>query len=105
DIRDFILDRLRHEQSKRPWHERSEADQRQTVADVESAVSSMVQEAIEVIAAGGLKTIRATLEQVTVKDGIKATLNLSKFDENRHKLVDATGSTVMVVVADVEEFT
>ena len=31
DIRDFILDRLRHEQDRRPWHQRSETEQRDTV--------------------------------------------------------------------------
>lgn len=105
DLRDFILDRLRHEQSKRPWHERSEADQRDTVHQVESAVRDVVRRAVEIIAAGGLKTIKATIEQVTVKDGIKATLTMSKFDEHRHNLIDATGATVLVVVADPSDFT
>lgn len=105
DMRDFILDRLRHEQSKRPWHERSEADQRDTVHQVETAVQRVVRTAVELIAAQGLRTIKATLEQVTVKDGIKATLTMSKFDEERHTLIDATGATVLVVVADPEQFT
>jgi hypothetical protein len=104
DLRDFILDRLRHEQSKRPWHERGEADQRDTVHQVESAVRSAVRQAVEIIAAGGLKTIKASIEQVTVKDGIKAVLTMSKFDEHRHNLIDATGQTVLIVVADPEDF-
>jgi glutamate 5-kinase len=105
DMRDFMLDRLRHEQNKRPWHERSEAEQRDTVHQVESACREMARKAVEIIAAGGLRTIKATIEQVTVKDGIKATLTMSKFDENRHNLIDATGSTVLIVVADPEDFT
>lgn len=104
DLRDFMLDRLRYEQSKRPWHERSEADQRDTVHQVEAAVRNAVRQAVEIIAAGGLKTIKATIEQVTVKDGIKATLTMSKFDEHRHNLIDATGATVLVVVADPSDF-
>ena len=105
DIRDFILDRLRHEQSKRPWHERSEADQRDTVHQVESAVRDVVRRAVELISARGLRTIKATLEQVTVKDGITGKIVMSKFDEQRHALVDATGATVLIVVADPEDFT
>lgn len=105
DLRDFILDRLRHEQSKRPWHERSEADQRDTVHQVEAAVERVVRKAVELIAAQGLKTMRATLESITVKDGLKATLSMSKFDEERHKLIDSQGQTVLVVVADPEAFT
>lgn len=105
DLRDFILDRLRHEQSKRPWHERTESEQRATVHDVDAAVRRVVQGVIETIAAGGRKTIKATLESVTVKDGIKAVLLLSKSDEERHKLIDATGDRVLIVVADADEFT
>ena len=103
-IRDFILDRLKQEQNKRPWHERSEYDQRDTVQAVEAAVRELTQKAIEIIASGGMNTMIATLEQVTVKDGIKATLTMSKHDLQRHALIDSTGATVMIVVADVSEF-
>lgn len=105
DIRDFILDRLRHEQSKRPWHERSEADQRDTIAQVEAACSRVVRPAIEAIAAQGRRAIRAHLESVTIKDGVKAVISLSKADEQRHALYDAQGFNVLIVVADADEFT
>ena len=105
DIRDFILDRLRHEQSKAPWHQRAEADQRDTVHQVETAVERVIRKAVELIAAQGRRTIRATLEQVTVKDGITGKIVLSKFDEQRHALMDATGATILIVVADPDSFT
>jgi hypothetical protein len=105
DVRDFILDRLRHEQDRLPWHERSEAEQRDTVYRVETAVHDIVRRAVEIIGAGGRRTISATLEQVTVKDGISGKIVLSKFDEQRHALMDATGSRILIVVADPEEFT
>ncbi len=105
DLRDFILDRLKHEQSKRPWHERSEADQRATVHEVEAAVRSTIVRAVELISGEGKRSIKATLESVTVKDGIKASLSLSKFDPHRFGLIDATGHTVLIIVADPDEFT
>jgi phosphoribosylformylglycinamidine (FGAM) synthase-like enzyme len=104
DIRDFILQRLRHEQDKRPWDKRSEAEQRDTIHAVETSVREHVTRAVEIIAAGGLKTIKATLSQVTIKDGIKGQLEVSKFDEQRHRLTDAVGSTVLIVVADTDQF-
>ena len=104
DVRDFILNRLRHEQNKQPWHMRSEADQRDTVHQVESAVRDVVSRAVELIAARGQKAIKATLTQVTFKDGIKATIELSKHDECRHALADATGGRIVIFVADPEEF-
>lgn len=105
DIRDFILDRLKHEQSKAPWHQRSESDQRETVHQVESAVRATVRKAVEIMAGHGRRTIKATIEQITIKDGYKAVLTCSKHDNNRHHLADAQGATVLIVVADPDEFT
>ena len=61
--------------------------------------------AVNIIAGHGRRTIRAVVEQVTFKDGIKAVLSASKFDENRHQLADAAGTAVLIVVADPNEFT
>lgn len=105
DIRDFVLDRLRHEQDKKPWHQRSEADQRDTVHSVESGVREAITKAIEILAAGGRRTIKATLDQVTVKDGVVGKLVLSRHDPLRHALFDSVGSTVLIVVADPDDFT
>ena len=105
DLRDFILDRLKHQQSLRPWHERSEGEQRETVHQVEVAVRAAVRSAIEIIAGGDQRSIKATVEQITVKDGIKATLSMSKHDENRFGLIDAQGKTVLIIVADPDDFT
>lgn len=104
DLRDFILDKLRHEQDKRPWHERSETDQRDTVHQVEVAVRSAVTRAVDIIAGAGHRSITAAVAQVTVKDGIKAVLELSRHDPQRHSLVDACGARVMLVIADPDEF-
>ncbi len=104
DIRDFILDRLRYEQDKRPWNKRSETEQRETIAKVEEAVHASVEKAVQIIAAAGMQTIQATLDSVTVKDGIKAVFTLAKHDPLRHQLVDAQGSVVMIVVANPDEF-
>lgn len=105
DMRDFILDRLRHEQSKQPWHQRSESDQRETVHQVEAHCRDLVSKAVDIMAGHGRRTIKASIDSITVKDGIKAVLSLSKFDPNRHNLIDAQGAVVMIVVADPDTFT
>jgi hypothetical protein len=104
DIRDFILNTLRFEQDKRPWDQRSEDDQRAAVATVEAHCTAIATKAVELIAAGGRKTIKATLSQVMIKDGIRATLEIGRQDERRHHLVDAQGAQVLIVVADSTEF-
>ena len=105
DIRDFILNQLKFQQNKLPWNQRSEAEQKETIASVEAAVQAQVKRAVECIASRGLKTIRATLEQVVIKEGIKAQITLLRSDEQRHLLIDSTGSSIMIIVADTDEFT
>jgi hypothetical protein len=104
DIRDFILDRLRYEQDKRPWNARGEDEQRRTVQVVEEAVRKHVTAAIEIIAAGGRRTVSAVLSQVLVKDGLKGVIELSRFDDRRHQLIDSVGSRVLIVVADPTDY-
>lgn len=105
DLRDFVLSLLQHEQSKRPWHERSEADQKDTVHRVDSSVREVVRKAVEQMAGHGRSTIKAVIEKAEVKDGIKAVLTLSRSDKHRFQLLDAVGFSVMIVVADPDEFT
>jgi hypothetical protein len=104
DLRDFILDRLRHEKNEQPWNKRSENEQRETVSRVEDAVRHAVTQAVELIAGQGHHVMRATLASIQVKDGLKATLEMSKHDQLRHQFMDAQGATVLVVVADINEF-
>lgn len=105
DIRDRILETLRHEQSKRPWHERSEADQQDTVHRVETFAREMVTKAVEIIAGHGRMVILAWIEKAEVREGIKAVLSLGRSDKHRHNLLDAVGSRVMIVLADADAFT
>jgi len=104
DIRDWILQKMRYEQDKQPWFKRSESEQRDFVYQVEAEVSEIVKTAVEIIAAAGQPAIHATLDQVTIKDGIRATVSILKHDPLRHVLADAQGSAIMIIVADAEQF-
>jgi len=105
DLRDFILDRLHHFHDPLPWSMKSEASQRELARDVTTSCRTFVENAVEIIAGEGQRTIKATIDQIVVKDGIKAVLMLSKHDPGRHVLTDAVGSTVLIVIADADQFT
>ena len=105
DLRDFLLDRLKFDHNPQPWSERSESAQRDVIAQTEAAVQRAVTIAVNLIAAGGRRVIRATLQQITIKDEIKAVLVLARTDEQRYSLIDATGMAVFLTVADPDEFT
>lgn len=102
DLRDAILDRLRA--MPKPWTVMSETEQTEMIEGVERAARHLVYSAVNLIAANGRPVIRAQVEQCTAKDGIKAVLRVSQFDELRHELFDAVGKSALIVVADAEPY-
>lgn len=102
DIRDIILNDLKDRKTSLPWSMRKEAEQEEVIASVTRLAEGIVARAVKIVAAGGRKTIHARLKKVTVQDDIQAVLELSKADQQRHELIDATGASVLVVVADSE---
>ncbi len=86
------------------WQKLSQARQDDVIQRVTSRCVDLVREAVAIIAADGREVITADLEQLTAKDEIKAVCKLSKFDENRHLLLDAVGKPVLIVVASHQQF-
>lgn len=105
DLRDVCLEILRNPKlSGKAWKDMKEQEQKDVVNKIVARVESSVISAIDVIAAGGRPHIKALMEQVVVKDGIKGVFKCSKHDELRHDLFDAQGSTVLVVLTNSEDF-
>jgi hypothetical protein len=86
------------------WQKLGEAEQRELIDRVKQRTADAVEDCVRIIATQGFTRIKASVESVTVKDGIKAQLALSKFDAARHDLIDAQGSTVFIVMADPDAF-
>ena len=101
DLMKVCLDEIRA--APDVWPKLSQEKQEDVIDRVERRVSAAVREAVEIIAAKGRIAIAATLEQVTVKDGIKAVVTLSRSDSRRHELIDACGQNLLLVVADATE--
>ena len=101
-IRDYML--KRYQEYKKPWDGLSESEQRSLSTELGERAKELVREAIRVTAAKGFPVLTAKLESITVKDGIKGVLQLSQIDPERHILIDAVGSQVMVICADKEEY-
>lgn len=105
DIRDFLLERLRWEQDRRPWSDRSEEDQQTTIDEAYAAGKLIVQRVVRMIAAENRDPIIARLKTVKADgDKIEAQAILSKADPHRHALLDATGASVMIMVVDSEDY-
>lgn len=104
DLRDCILDFLKHDKNPLPWNMQTEDQQADAIHKVTDAVNRAVERAVQIIAADGRQVIEAILDQVTVKDEIKAVCKVSKSNALRHDLMDATGYSVLLVVSDASAF-
>lgn len=102
DVRDAILDNFRAQH--KPWKQMTEVEQRDFNQRINNVAGDLVRRSVEIIAGHGRKTIAATLEQITVKEGFKLVLTVPQYEENRHEMVDHTGSKVLLVIADVKDF-
>ncbi len=103
DVRDFILDRLKT--FKKPWVAMSEDEQREEIISAKTAAEHLVKEACKIIAAEGRNVVEANLDQITIKDGIKAVLTFTNNNATREALGSATGQIVLVVTSGAEAFT
>lgn len=86
------------------WQKMSQAKQDEVIERLTHRVVHNVTQAIHIIASDDRPVIRAALEQITVKNGVKAVLQLSKKDPAFHDLADATGEEVLIVLPHVEEY-
>lgn len=87
------------------WQKLPQYKQDQVLARVEGRSRTIIGRIVEIIAADARPSIPASVESVTVKDGIKAVLAVSRSSAQRHDLVDAQGSSVLIVIADAEPYT
>lgn len=100
DIRDVMLDRVKN--LRKPWPQMSEYEQAEIIAGFDRVAKKLVRDAVRIVAAENQVEVSATLEQVAIKDGIKATLTLSRHAQGRHELADAVGQEILIVVLDSE---
>lgn len=104
DLRDCLLDFMKHDKNPLPWNLQGEDDQAATIEKVEKAVQYAVERCVQLIAAENRSVITAKLDQVVIKDGIKATLILSKMAPERHQLCDSQGANVLILISDTMPF-
>lgn len=93
------------EKMKTPWAHTSEKNQEIALNAMRQLVDQAVTQAVMVINSERKPRLNATVDSVTFKDEIKATLTLGKSTEGRHSLADAAGSTICIILANPEQFT
>ncbi len=100
DVRDFLLDYLKNDKNPLPWNVRGEAEQAETIERATRAAGALVERVVEIVSADGRRTISATLESFTIKDGITAKIKTTRSDDTLLALNHARGTPLQIVIAD-----
>jgi len=105
DLRDFLLDRLKHDKNPLPWNMRTELEQREMIEAAERAANLAVERIVRLVAADGKRALSGTLVQFGVKKGVEAKLRFASDDDTLVALNGALNGTVQVVIADASAYT
>ncbi|TCS98793.1 hypothetical protein EDC36_104217 [Tepidimonas ignava] len=103
DLLRALIDEMRL--CPKPWAAMSQAQQDEVIERLRRRVLAQVHEAVKAIAADGRVVVAGELEQITIKDGVKAVIKMSQASPHIHELYSSAGSTVLVVVADAKPYT
>ena len=104
DVRNLLLADMKDPKNNTIWSLRGEKGQREAVDRANAFAIYLIERVVSIVAAGGRKTIQADLKKVHVGESIRADLELSRTDEQRHQLMDACGSKVLIVIAEAGSF-
>jgi hypothetical protein len=102
DLMAVVLDELRA--APDVWQKLGEVEQDSIIERVKKRTREVIEDCVQMIATQGFTRIRAKVDSIAVKDGIKAVFTLSQHDAARHELIDAQGTTVYIVLADPDAF-
>lgn len=86
------------------WDKLSEGKQRDCVHAAGQVAYETVSRAAHIIAARGLRSVVGTLQQVTVKDGLKLVVTAPKSVAELQRLVECQGSSIVIVLSDAAGF-
>jgi|GEM_PF-1474359 len=104
DIRDFLLDRLKHNKEGKPWAQLSESQQSDDIYAATSAAENLVRNAVDLVATQGFNHAKAEIDSWKVK-GKQVVINLKAFasEETLLSLLNA-GSVVTLTFANDDAF-
>lgn len=88
-----------------PWPKLSKAKQDDIIDRLRDRVESNIKMAVHILAAEGRTVVAGDLDQITIKDGVKAVVKFGASAENLHELYKVAGKSVLVVAANAADHT
>lgn len=105
DMRDVCLQIMKDPKlTGKAWKDMKEAEQKNVVSIITDRVTDAVVRSVQIMAANGQRQVVANLEQVVVKDGVKAVLKFGAHEPLLHSVIDAQGDAVSIVLTGAEEY-
>lgn len=89
----------------KPWQEIPQKKQDDIIDRLRSRVDSNIKMAVHLLASQGRTVVAGDLDQITIKDGVKAVVKFGSNAANLHELYDVAGKAVLVVVANAADHT
>lgn len=86
-----------------PWPKLAKKKQDDIIDRLRNRVETNVKMAVHLLAAEGRTVVAGDLDQITIKDGVKAVVKFSSAAPNLHELYDVAGKAVLVVVANAAD--
>jgi ribosome modulation factor len=87
------------------WVKLPKTRQDDVIDRLRKRVESNVKMAVHLLSSKGRTVVAGDLDQITIKDGVKAVIKFSSTAPHLHELYEASGKPVLVVVAGAEEHT
>lgn len=87
------------------WIKLSKKKQDDVIDRLRERVRANVQMAVHSLASQGRTVVAGDLDQITIKDGVKAVVKFGPNAANLHELYEASGQAVLVIVANPEDHT
>jgi hypothetical protein len=98
DLRDALLEVFKHR--PKPWSACSEMEQRDIAGALDDVAEKLINKAARIIASEGGDAVSATLESVTMKDGLKITAKAVFSIDAVDMLAGAQGGEILIVNSD-----
>lgn len=87
------------------WPKLSQKKQDDVIDRLRNRVETNVKMAVHLVASEGRTVVAGDLDQITIKDGVKAVVKFGSSAPNLHELYEASGKAVLVVVANPAQHT
>ncbi|MBI1425801.1 MAG: hypothetical protein GC149_20440 [Gammaproteobacteria bacterium] len=105
DVRDAILDTIKHEKENKAWPQMTEAQQRDCIDRCTGAAERLIREIVDIVATQGFEHTKAEIDRWKVKGRqVVLTLKSSATEQNILSLLGASGNYVTLTFANDDAF-